>query len=142
MIRTSIVNHVIITSVTSASTLIFGDAVKITARNRALAVQRQVAKFFENEGEFEDFDLFTQPIPQPDRDGLVNMRVINESPFIEVNSVDVIGVAQASTLQIGSTMIFDLESRIKHFRQFVSNERKTLTPLSAADIAYMQRSNR
>lgn len=123
MVRTSVVTQIIVTSVADASTLIIGDTTKITARTRALAVQRQVAKFFaENEGDFEDFSLFTEKLPQPTKGRRVNMMVINESPYIKVNRVDVIGIAQAAIMQIGSTRSFDLESRIKQFRQFVTEE--------------------
>jgi spore germination protein PE len=50
----------------------------------------------------------------------VQMRVIQKTPYIKVRNVKVIGVASASTIHIGSTRIIDIESRIKHFRQFVT----------------------
>lgn len=131
MNRTSIVAHVIVSSVTSASTLIIGDTAKVTSHNRAFAVQRQVAKFFADEAEFEDFPFFSKYIPQPSINGRINMKVMNESPYIRVNSVDIIGVAEASTMQVGSTRSFELESRIKHFRQFVTDEPQA----SASDSA-------
>jgi spore germination protein PE len=121
MNRTSLVNYVILTSIADSSTFIAGDVAKITSNTRAYAVQRQVAVFFKEEGEFEDFPLFSREIPRPGIAEQVNMRVIQESPYIRVNSVDVIGVAQGSSMQIGSTLIIDLEARIKHFRQFVKN---------------------
>jgi hypothetical protein len=50
------------------------------------------------------------------------MIVVKESPYIKVRNVKVIGVASASTLQIGSTRFIDIEARLKHFRQFVTSE--------------------
>jgi spore germination protein PE len=132
MKRTSVVNHVKVTSISTSSTLIVGDSVKITSRTRALAVQRQVAVFFANEGEFEDYPLFTKEIPQPSISERLNMSIVQESPFIKVNSIYVIGVAASSTMQIGSTRIIDLESRLKHFRQFVTSE----TPINREAIIF------
>lgn len=119
MDRTSIVNNIIVAAVSAASTFIVGDAVRITSSTKALAVQRQVAVFFEAEGEFTDYDIFTAEIPRPVVHSKVCMQVIQDSPFIKVNSIDVIGVSEASALQIGATRNISLEARLKHFRQFV-----------------------
>jgi spore germination protein PE len=132
MKRISIVNDLKVLSVTSASSLMVGDAFKFTARARSIAVQRQVAVFFANEGEFEDYPLFTKKIPQPKISEQVNMNVINESPYIKVRTVKVLGVASASTLQIGSTRFIDLEARLKHFRHFVTSE----TPINQEPIIF------
>ncbi|MEX2461447.1 MAG: spore germination protein GerPE [Paenibacillaceae bacterium] len=129
MQRISIVKNIEVSSVTSASTFIVGDTVKITARTRAIALQRQVAKFFANEGEFADFPMFTKEIVKPSLEGRVNMCVRNESPYIKVNNIDVIGVAEASTMQIGSTRILDVEARIKHFRQYVTDSKMSIKAL-------------
>ncbi|QGQ98650.1 spore germination protein GerPE [Paenibacillus psychroresistens] len=120
MRRTSIVNYIIVSGISSASTLIVGDSAKISGHTRALAVQRQFAVFFTSEAEFEDYPSFNKELPQPNLPlEKVNMNVVQESPFIKVNRVDVIGLAEASALQIGSTSLINSESRIKHFRQFV-----------------------
>jgi spore germination protein PE len=121
MKKISLVNHVKVSSITNSSTLIIGDSAKITSNTRAFAVQRKVAVFFTNEGEFEDFPAFTKVIPKPNLPHeKVNMNVIQESPFIKVNRIYVIGVAQASVMQIGTIRLIENESRIKHFRQFVN----------------------
>jgi spore germination protein PE len=133
MNRISVVNQVKVESVSTSSTLIIGDSAKITSRTRILAVQRQIAVFFEHEGEFEDYPLFSKAIPKPNLPReRVNMNVIQESPFIKVNRIKVFGVAGSSIMQIGSTCIFDLEARIKNFRQFVTSE----TPVNRDAIIF------
>jgi spore germination protein PE len=132
MKRTSIVKNLKVLSVTSSSNLLVGDSFKLIARSRAIAVQRQIAVFFANEGEFEDYPLFTKEIPQPNIDEQVNMSVVHESPYIKVRNIKVIGVASSSTLQIGSTRFIDLESRLKHFRQFVTS----VPPINREEIVF------
>jgi spore germination protein PE len=132
MNRISVVNDVKVTSISTSATLIVGDSVKITARSRALAVQRQVAVFFRKEGEFADYPLFTKEIPQPSISERVHMRVVQESPYIKVGHVKVLGVASASTFQIGSTRFIDLEARLKHFRQFVTS----IPPINREEIVF------
>jgi spore germination protein PE len=121
-----------VTSISTSATLIVGDSVKITARSRALAVQRQVAVFFKKDGEFEDYPLFTKEIPQPIINERVNMSIVQESPYIKVGHVKVLGVASASAMQIGSTRFIDLESRLKHFRQFITS----VLPINREDIVF------
>jgi spore germination protein PE len=116
MKRTSIVNDLVVTSVTSASNLMVGDSFSIKARTRALAVQRQGAVFFADGGEFEDYPIFTKEIPMPTPENEVQMRVVQQSPYIKVRKVKITGVAAASTLHIGSLSIIDIESRIKFFK--------------------------
>lgn len=123
MTRTTVVKQVIVTSISSASTFMAGDCCKLSSQTRALAVQRQVAVFFPEEGEFEDYAAFTEDIPKQAITQQVQMRCIQESPNIRVNRVDVIGVAEGSAMQLGSTRLITLESRIKHFRQFVEKAR-------------------
>jgi len=119
MKRTSVVNQIKLQSVSTASQFMVGDSAAINAHTQALAVQRQVAVFFKNEADFAHYPLFTKSIPKPIVDEQIQMIVDQQSPYIKVNSIHVIGVAQASAMQIGSTQHINLESRIKHFRQFV-----------------------
>jgi spore germination protein PE len=128
MKRISVVHHIKILSVTRASQAIFGDAVMIKAKSQALAVQRQIAVFFEGEGNFENYPFFTKKIPKSVTDERITMNFEQQAPTINVRSVYIIGVADSSTMQVGSTCFIETESRIKQFRQFVTSIPSTPLP--------------
>lgn len=50
------------------------------------------------------------------------MDVIQEHNLIRVNRVDVLSVASASTVQIGTTEQLDLEARVKAIRHFITDQ--------------------
>lgn len=119
MVRTSVVNRLKINDISLASTLQVGDLVEFIAHSKALAVQRQQSVYLGNEGNFEAYELFSKPIPQPKIDEKVQMEIHNFNPYIKVMNVRVIGVAASSLIQVGSTEEVKTEARIKHIRQLI-----------------------
>ncbi|WP_259455616.1 spore germination protein GerPE [Bacillus sp. PK3_68] len=115
--RTSIVKNIYVTTVADSSVLEIGDSANMTLRNNALAVQRQAELFFGNEGNLNNYPLFSKMIPIPQINENITVTRYNLSPFIHVSHINIVGVASSSVLQIGSTGKINLESRIKHIRQ-------------------------
>jgi len=126
MKRNVFVDNLHIINISDASTCICGKSGDIHAYTQALAVQRQVPVFYEDEGRFEDYPIFTREIPKWEDDSDVEMDIIQEHKLIRVNRVDVVSVASASTVQIGATEQLDLEARVKAIRHFISGQPKAL----------------
>lgn len=122
MARLSIVGTVNINDIGSSSTVHVGDNVNTVLRSRALAVQREVPYFFGNEGNFNVYPFFSRPIPVPQPPEPVAMSVDNWGSLIRVGCIRILAISSSSVLQIGSNCNTRGESRIKHFRQFVTNK--------------------
>jgi spore germination protein PE len=121
--RMSSVKDIQLISVSDASLIHIGDSVGVTPRARGLAVQREVAVFKKDEGDFSD-PLFSEPLPKPLLTENVHMTRFNESPFINVNRLHIMSAGNAVVIQIGSNQFIDTQARIKHFRQFFSQPSK------------------
>ncbi|MEK4027962.1 spore germination protein GerPE [Pseudobacillus sp. FSL P4-0506] len=117
--RTSIVKDARVITVSDSSVFEIGDSANMKLRNNVLAVQRQAELFFGNEGNLNDYPLFSRPIPIPQINENITVTRYNLSPFIRVNHISIVGVASSSVLHIGSTGIIDAEARIKHIRQLL-----------------------
>jgi spore germination protein PE len=115
--RTSAVKTISVTDVSDSSIFEIGDSSHIKPRTRALAVQREYELFYGDEGNFEAFPIFTQPLPKPTIDEHVNFSKYNEFPFIQVNHIDVMSISASGILHIGSTKTIVAEARVKHIRQ-------------------------
>lgn len=101
-----------------SSILQFGDSLCLTPETKALAVLRSQSSYYGDEGDFSS-PIFTNPIPGPSLDEELEMEIINESPYIKVESIKIIGVSASGIVQIGSNQCIDAESRIKHIRQMI-----------------------
>lgn len=121
--RTSVVGSVRILSAQLSSIVQAGDSVAVSPRSEALAVQRQVADYYDDEGNFGSFRIFKQNIPEPLLDESWSFSVRNDNPCIQVGFVNIIGLSASSILQIGSNKLVDAESRTKHIRQLLEGER-------------------
>ncbi|WP_246938665.1 spore germination protein GerPE [Bacillus pinisoli] len=122
--RTSIVPHIYVNSLAFSSVFEIGDAHAIDLTSRAIAVQRQYPLFVENEASFSDYQVFSEPIPDPVLDEPVYSTFIHENPVIKVDSVYLIGASNASVMQIGSTKSIKAEARVKHIRQLLPSNKK------------------
>lgn len=122
--RMSQVDYLTINSVSASSLCQVGDSTHMVLRTRALAVKREFPFFYGNEGSFDDYNVFSEPIPQPTIE-TINMQVNNVTPFIKVNRIDIKGCSFSSVIHIGSTCTLDAEARIKHIRQLDGIESKT-----------------
>ncbi|MDF0726960.1 spore germination protein GerPE [Cytobacillus sp. S13-E01] len=117
--RLSVVNNLYVNSLGIGSVLQLGDSTNIRPQARALAVQREYQLFFEEEGNFYSYPIFTEPIPQPLFYEKVYMAEFNEKPIIKVNNVSVTAVSSSAVVQVGSTGDITSESRVKHIRQLL-----------------------
>ena len=61
--RTACVDKIKIDSVSFSSILQIGDSEEIRALSRAIAVQREAEIFFDNEGNFASYPVFSEAIP-------------------------------------------------------------------------------
>lgn len=120
MARVSAVQNVVVREVGFASILLAGDCVNVQPRSKALAVQRQSSIYYGNEGSFQQFPIFSKPIPLPVIDENVHFTVNNLNPLIHVKNVDIVSISSSSVLQIGSNRTIDAENRTKHIRQLIS----------------------
>jgi spore germination protein PE len=115
--RFSKVNHIKINSVSISSVTQIGDSRMINGFSRALAVQREAEIFLENEGNFSNYPVFSEPIPLPPIDEPLDYQRINLVPCIRVSNIDITGVSTSSVVHIGSSDHVYMEARIKHIRQ-------------------------
>jgi spore germination protein PE len=119
--RTSIVSNTFINSLTFSTVFEIGDSYKIDANSTAIAVQREYPLFLENEASFSSYRIFSEIIPPPVIDEVVQSTFIHENPIIKVGSISVTGGSNSSVIQIGSTHCVNAEARIKHIRQLLNN---------------------
>lgn len=115
--RTSFVNQIKVDSLQFASVFEIGDIHSINGHDRALAVQRDEEIFYGDEGSFQSYPVFQEPIPLGPITENITIERINKNPFIKVNDIDILALSGSAILQIGSTNHIYLESRIKHIRQ-------------------------
>ncbi|MFZ3589141.1 spore germination protein GerPE [Bacillus sp. DJP31] len=121
--RTSVVSTTFINSISFSSVFEIGDTRKINATSQAIAVQREYPLFVENEADFSLYRIFSEIIPSPIIDEVVNTTFIHENPVIKVNSLKITGISNASVVQIGSTHCVKAEARVKHIRQLLNSNR-------------------
>ncbi|MBY0095290.1 spore germination protein GerPE [Mesobacillus maritimus] len=115
--RTASVNNVEMDSLAIASVFQIGDSNLIQGFSRAIAVQREVELFFDNEGNFANYPIFSEPLPLIPISETINMSRQNINPFIKVGNIDIIGVSSSSIVHLGNTNHVTLETRVKHIRQ-------------------------
>jgi spore germination protein PE len=119
----------------TSSIVFIGDNVVIDASLKAIAVQREVADFWDDEGDFAAYPLFSQPIPEPAPVAEADFVVDNSDSSILVDRMRVVAMADSAVLQIGSNKLINGEARIKQFRQLLSGEISHIPPRSSAVAA-------
>ena len=115
--RISVVDNIIVKSVLFSSTIEIGDAGRIYGNSRALAVQREAEIFFDEEGDFSQYKVFSEPIFLPPIEENITVFPHQLDPVIRVGTIEVTGLSAASIIQVGSTPAIAMESRIMHIRQ-------------------------
>ncbi len=123
MVRTSVVDNVNVANVSFASILQIGDSNRIKGTSRALAVQREAELFFGNEGSFNDYSVFIEPLPVPPITDRIEFKKQDDDPYIRVGCIDITGISSASLVHIGNASHISMEARIKHVRQLLSKEK-------------------
>lgn len=117
--RIASVDRIKIDSVIFSSVFQIGDSQQIQGFSRALAVQREREEFYDNEGEFSVFPIFSEPITfQPDVE-TINSSTHNINPVLKVRSIDILGVSSSSVVHLGNTCNVSMEARVKHIRQLL-----------------------
>ncbi|MEW9668730.1 spore germination protein GerPE [Ammoniphilus sp. 3BR4] len=119
MSRISSVGNVNVLNVSNTSVFEIGDSVNIEKYSRVLAMQRERAMFIGEEHDFSDYEIFSQPIPQPNVYETVEITTMNQAPIISVGRIDVTSVSTASVLHIGSTDRIRGYTQVKHIRHLL-----------------------
>ncbi|OXM16774.1 spore germination protein GerPE [Paenibacillus herberti] len=131
-IRTSYIGSVEMITVGLSSVIQFGDTGTINAKSTGIAVQRQLDHRVGGEVDFSGYSLFSMPFnPMPEESlDEADVRTIrsNPVPAIQLGSLYVITCSSSSILLGGSAVEVNLESRLKHFRQYAYSLQSTPTP--------------
>jgi spore germination protein PE len=119
--RISIVGNMTISNISESSTFQVGDSAVIQARNRVFAVQREVATFWSNEGNFNLYPIFSRPIEYPPilEGDNVTMSVDNLGSTINVGNVRILAISSSSVTQVGSNRVIEADNRILNIRQYI-----------------------
>lgn len=120
--RTASVGYIKVHGITFSAIFNIGDSVNAQPKSRGIAVQKEGATFVDDEGmQFNDYSLFYREANWPAGSGtkFVQKSTTNHTGMIKVGNIAILGVSQASILQIGSLDEVYAEARIKHFRQYL-----------------------
>lgn len=118
--RITCVDNITIDAVSFSSILQIGDSEQIVALSRALAVQREAEIFFDNEGNYNAFPLFSEAIPfQKEMRENVIFSTQNLNPVLKVRNIDILGTSSSSIVHLGNSRNISLEARVKHIRQLL-----------------------
>ncbi|MED3623074.1 spore germination protein GerPE [Neobacillus thermocopriae] len=120
--RTSYVDNIHVKSISYSSIFQIGDSHYIYQLSRAIAVQREAEIYYDNEGEFSNYRVFTQPIHFEPIDEPISIQQHQLHPIIKVNNMNITGLSSSSMLNIGSSKHLSLEARVKHIRQIFPKE--------------------
>jgi spore germination protein PE len=121
--RTSSVDSIQINSVSLSSIVEVGDTSIIQSFSRALAIQREQELFFGNEGNFSAYSIFSEKLPFNPITEPLSLQIDNQaSPVIKVKNINLIGVSSSSIVQIGSSRMIQMETRIKHIRHLMDDK--------------------
>jgi spore germination protein PE len=120
--RSSYVDNIAVKIVSFSSILQLGDSCIINGLSRALAVQRESEIFLGNEGNFNAYSIFSEPIPFAPVNEPFTFRTHNPKPLIKVQKIDVIGFSSSSILHVGNSKHISMEARVKHIRQLLPHD--------------------
>ncbi|AAP25115.1 spore germination protein GerPE [Bacillus anthracis] len=119
----SVVQNVSIISLGITAVFQVGDANQMELKSRALAVHREIPCYIKDEGRLDAFEIFTDEyITIPKRTTDVKLNIVNECPFIEVNSVELRTLLNSGCFQIGNVDYVFNNSRIMQIRQYITDE--------------------
>jgi len=108
-----------VNTVSSSGFLQLGDGGKTGMNSKALAVQKAIPNFEDDEFHFESYPLYYLPKLVP-TNGAVPVEFRSESPWptLQVGCIYALGVSSSSTFRVGCSGPVQGESRIKHIRYF------------------------
>lgn len=122
--RTSLIKDIDVKTVSFSSIFHIGDTDTFAPKAYVYAVQRELPFFWEDEGNLAYYSIYTEPIPKPIITESININFINDSPFIKVNNVKILGISTAAIAQLGSNKIINAEARTKHIRHLIRNKQQ------------------
>jgi spore germination protein PE len=121
--RISCVDNIKVDAISFSSIFQIGDSEQIQALSRALAVQREAEVFFDNEGNFAAFPIFSETIPfQPEVEENIVFSTHNLNPVLKVRNIDILGASSSSVVHLGNSTNIAMEARVKHIRQLLPRE--------------------
>lgn len=118
--RNTTLNCIFVNTVSTSGMVQFGDNQETNLKSRALAVQRAIANYEDDEFRFASYPIFS--LPKLTLEPCVSVSFISCSPQpnanIRVGFVRTLGVSASSLLRVGTSGPIQAESRIKHIRQY------------------------
>ncbi|CAM3511026.1 spore germination protein GerPE [Marinicrinis lubricantis] len=118
--RISAVGAIRIKSIQFSSVFQVGDNAAVTPTSRALAVQRQISEYNDEEGDF-GFPIYKRKIRHMSLTEPLELTRRSVDPFITVDRVNIFGISVSAVFQVGSNRLIDSDSRTKHIRQFITD---------------------
>ncbi|WP_084786677.1 spore germination protein GerPE [Bacillus tuaregi] len=122
MIRTSKVDNLKINSTGLSAVIHIGDSNHLNTFARVLAIQRQKELYYDNEGNFKLYGIFSRPLPIPPLDEAIRINSVSLNPLIKVGSISAVEVTASSILHIGSSDNIQAEARTLHIRHIETVE--------------------
>ncbi len=116
--RSTILIRLFVNTVSDAGIVQIGDGENTDMSSRAIAVQRAIANFEDDEFAFESYPIFYLPKLVPEAEVPVDFRSESPWPTLHIGSVRALGVSSSSTLRVGCSGPVQGISRIKHIRHF------------------------
>lgn len=120
--RYSVVKHLFVNSISTSSVCQIGDSKHLAPLTHAIAVQREKEIFYTAEGNFQAYSIFTKEIPIPPITERINIRSINKTPTINVNTIRITAISSSSIIHIGATQTIKAEARVKNIRHLEPRE--------------------
>ncbi|MFC0524851.1 spore germination protein GerPE [Pontibacillus salicampi] len=120
--RISRVNQVQVISVNNSSIFEIGDGTEADLNAKVLAVQKEGATFGDEDFPFSDFPIYEAEFPRLKTQPVITQEHIPCCPYINVNSVDIFGLASSSLFQIGNLNTIEGDARVKNFRILQEDE--------------------
>lgn len=110
-------DHLYISNISESSILICGDARIIASKSCVINLQKSKVTE-EDKAEFSDYPIFQLEIPQWHHEQDIELMKLTEQAgsIVCVNNVRILSICHGSSLQVGSSKIIDLESRIKRIK--------------------------
>lgn len=122
--RASFVQSIQVNTLDSSGQLQIGDSQTIHSKTDAFAMVRDRELFFGKEGDLTQFTIFNKQTFIPPINETLFLRTENRSGKIQVNEIEITGIAASGIVHIGCSDKICLGTRIKHIRH-ITVPRKT-----------------
>jgi spore germination protein PE len=116
--RTTKIDAVVMNTVGSSSVAHFGDNKETNLKSRAIAVQRAIATYHQDEFRFASYEIFTRPLLQLNTGIAVNFRMDSCPPDIEIGCIDVTALSTSALFRAGCSGPLTAETRVLNIRHF------------------------